>query len=82
MKSPKQYWVPEDAMFLNAGDCLDDMPELGAAALVYSQSAYQELKDMCDSFVRELDIHDCPKYLNCRICDKIAKYKAKIGAGE
>lgn len=38
------YWVPENCMFENDGDCLDKFPELGAAALVYSQSAYEVLE--------------------------------------
>jgi hypothetical protein len=36
----KQYWVPEDFMFEDAGTCLEKFPGDGPAALVYSHPAY------------------------------------------
>lgn len=44
LNDPKYYWVPEDAMFKNAGDCLDRFPDMGPACLVANHVTYDELK--------------------------------------
>jgi hypothetical protein len=47
-KPQAYYWVPEDCAYSNASDCLDARPDDGAAMLVYSQFAYEELKAELD----------------------------------
>lgn len=42
------YWVQEDAMFANAGSCLDKFPDLGAAALLVNHTYYDKLKAELD----------------------------------
>lgn len=38
------YWVPEDFLFENAGDCLDARPDDGPAALVISETYWREIE--------------------------------------
>jgi hypothetical protein len=55
MITQTHYWVPEDCMFSNAGDCLDEYPDLGAAALVVSHVAYDELKAQAERLAELLE---------------------------
>lgn len=48
------HWVPEDAMFECASDCLGKYPDMGPACLVANHSAYEELKAENEKLIKRI----------------------------
>jgi len=51
----RYYWVPEQMLYANAGDCLDARPDDGAAVLVVNETAYKDLEQKLARAVRTLE---------------------------